>query len=181
MLWGACGLAVLGVAADLVVPIGGENRLGGAVVPLAVSAVALAVLARLRHLDRWFSLILYAVPALGLTYGMMAVASVPIRLAIVGTCPASGVCPVGYDHPLASRESVALYLVVACGLVALLLTLMALELQFQPRLRLLGRARPAEAQPASAPAPPPEMRPSAIVRKPAPAAPVQDGGGKPDP
>jgi hypothetical protein len=60
-------------------------------------------------------------------------------------------------------ENVALPAVIALGVIALLLAVLALELQYQPRLRLFGRSR----QPAyPVQAPPPEMKPSAIVRKP---------------
>ena len=54
---------------------------------------------------------------------------------------------------------------IALGLAALLLGVAAMEVRYRPRLRIIGRA-PAQGQAAEAPAPPPQMKPSAIVKKP---------------
>jgi hypothetical protein len=63
---------------------------------------------------------------------------------------------------MSGGESAALEVGVALVVIAVVAALAALELQFRPRLRLIGRdVRP----PVEQPAPPPEMKPSAIVRK----------------
>jgi hypothetical protein len=166
LFWSACGLAVVGGLAAVVLPRGGENRIGEVALPFGLAAAALAALALgWRLLDRWLVLILYAVAALALTYGLMMVASVPLRLAVLGTCPsAPRACPVGFEQPMTGGENLALQFAIALGVVALLVAVAALEVQFQPRLRIFGRSPQVDV----APAPPPVMRPSAIVQKPVP-------------
>lgn len=162
LFWAGCGLAVLGGIAALAIPHGGVNRIGPVAIPFALAAAALVVLGLGLQLDRWLLLVLYAVPALALTYGLMMVASVPLRLAVLGTCPpAPATCPVGFEPPMTGAENLALQLAIGLGAAALVATLTALEVQFRPRLRLF-KASPAPA----APPPPPVMKPSAIVRKP---------------
>jgi hypothetical protein len=162
LFWTGCGLAVVGGIAALAIPHGGVNRIGPVAVPFALGAAALAILGLGRQLDRWLVLVLYAVPALALTYGLMMVASVPLRLAVLGTCPAApAVCPVGFEPVMTGGENLALQIAVGFGVAALVVTVTALEVQFRPRLRLF-KASPAPA----APPPPPVMKPSAIVRKP---------------
>ncbi len=164
LLWAACGLAALGAVAVLLLPLGGTNRIGIAALPFAVGAAALAVLALYSSLDRRLVMLIYAIAAIALVYGLMEVASVPLRLAVEGNCPASiKSCPVGFERPMTGGESAALDTGVALVLVSVVAAMAALEVQFRPRLRLIGR----DARPVEQPAPPPEMKPSAIVRKPA--------------
>jgi hypothetical protein len=180
LFWAGCGLAVLGGVLAVLLPLGGENRIGLVAIPFGIGAAALAALALNRQLDRWIALLLYALAAIAITYGLMVVASVPLRLAVLGTCPsAPQACPVGFEQPLSGRENLALEVAVALGIVALLATLAALEVQFQPRLRVIGRSTRSP----EAPAPPPEMRASAIVAKPKPAQTVPDAPAavKPEP
>lgn len=137
--------------------------MAGAALPFGLGAAALAGLGFGRKLERWVVLILYTVAALSLTYGLMIVASVPLRIAVLGTCPPGPVgCPTGFERPLTGGENLALQFAVGLGIAAIVITLAALEVQFQPRLRLFGRPSPQR----EAPAPPPAMKPSAVVRKP---------------
>ena len=158
-LWAACGLALVGAAVAVFVPGLSQNRIAGAAVAFVVGAAALAGLALLKRAERLLSLTLYGVAALALTYGLMSEGSVPLRLSVLGTCPpAPRACPAGFEQPLSDRENLAFEGALLFGGIALLVSVLALEVQFQPRLRVFGRSQ----QPATAP--PPEMKPSAIVK-----------------
>ena len=175
LLWSACGLAAVGALAVVVLPLGGGvNRVGGVAIALAVAAAAAAALALVPALDRVLSLVLYGVAALALTYGVMSLASLPLRLAVLGNCPpAPQACPPGFEPAMTGGETLAVEAGITLGVLALLVIVAAMEVRYRPRLRVIGRAP--RHQPEAAPAPPPEMRPSAIVKKPATSVP-DDGG-----
>ena len=177
LLWGACGTAVLGGIAAIALPLGGGvNRIGGVAIPFAIAAAAVAALAYWKSLERWLSLVLYGLTALALTYGLMSLASLPLRLTVLGTCPsAPAACPPGFEPSMTGGETLGVEAGIVLGLAALLLAVAAMEVRYRPRLRIIGRA-PANRQAAEeAPAPPPEMKASAIVKK--PATTVRDDGG----
>jgi len=108
------------------------------------------------------------VSALALTYGLMSLGSLPLRLTVLGTCPqAPRACPPGFEPPMTSGENLAVEAGITLGVIALLAVVTAMELRYQPRLRLFGRGPSAQGPRPEAPAPPPEMKASAIVKKPA--------------
>lgn len=179
LLWATCGLAVLAAAVVLVLPLGGGvNRLSAAALPFLVAAAAAAVLAYWTQVERWLSLVLYAVGILGLTYGLMVVGSLPLRLTVLGTCPAPPLaCPTGFEPAMTGRETLALDFAVALGVIGLLCAVAAMETRYRPRLRIIGRSPGARTPEAASP--PPEMKPSAIPKKPAGEPAKQGSGGDP--
>lgn len=168
LLWGACALSVVAAFAVILFPLGGGlNRIYGVAAAFAIAAGAAAALALAAGIDRVLSLVLYGVTALALTYGLMSLASLPLRLAVIGTCPSAPLgCPVGFEPPMTGGETLGVEAGVALAILALLAALAAMELRYQPRLRIFGRTQ-ARRETSVAPAPPPEMKPSAIVKKPA--------------
>lgn len=166
LLWGGCGASVLAAVAVVALPLGGVNRIYGVAIPFALAAAACAALALAAHIDRVLSLLLYGLSALALTYSLMSLASLPLRLTVLGTCPpAPVVCPPGFEPDMTGGETLGVEIGIALGIVALLLTVAAMEVRYQPRLRLFGRARTAPGY--EPPVAPPEMKASAIVKKPA--------------
>jgi hypothetical protein len=164
LLWAACGCAVGGGLAAVALPAGGGvNRIAVVVLPFGIAAAAMAALALAPRLERWLSLVLYGLTALALTYGLMSLASLPLRLTVLGTCaPGPSSCPTGFEPEMTGGETLGVEAGIVLGIVALLLAVAAMEIRYRPRLRIIGRVP----QAAEAPAPPPEMRPSAIVKKP---------------
>jgi hypothetical protein len=129
-----CVLTAAGGVVVLVAPAGGANRVSGVALPFAVSAVAQLVNVLTRRRSPWVSGLLYAVAVLAILYGLILAVSLPLRLTIEGPCePAPAPCPLGFDLPIRAGETIAVYAVVICGLLSMVLNFVAVELQFRPR------------------------------------------------
>jgi hypothetical protein len=100
---------------------GGSNRMGGVLIPFALAAVFFAASALLYRQGRPIPTLLYFLASLAIVYGILAVVTLPLRLAVIGTCrPDPAVCPSGLERPMTSGESTALGLTVGLGIVAIL-------------------------------------------------------------
>jgi hypothetical protein len=124
--WFACGLSAV---AGLVPQVfgGGSNRMGGVLIPFALAAIFLAACAVLHMQGRPVATLLYFLASLAIVYGMLAVLTLPLRLAVIGTCPpAPAACTSGLERPMTSGESTALGLTVGLGIVAILTGFFAL-------------------------------------------------------
>lgn len=187
--WLACVLAVVAALSPLVFG-GGSNRLGGAVVPFAVAAVALGACALLYTQGRPIATGLYFLASLAIVYAILALVAVPLRLAVLGTCPpAPARCGVGLERPLTGAENTALGFAVGIGVVAILTGFFGLVTiyrrlaqppEFAPparRVAPLTAKAPAEsaavppsasidATPSPAPAPQPEPGPEPAAETP---------------
>ena len=118
--WLACVLSVVAGVAPTVFG-GGSNRIGGVVIPFAVAAVLLAACALFYSQGRLIATLLYFLASLAIVYGMLAMLTLPLRLAVIGTCPPlPATCAAGFDRPLTTGESNALGLAVGLGIVAIL-------------------------------------------------------------
>ena len=172
--WVACGLALVGGVAPFVLG-GGSNRLSGVVAPFAVAAIALAACALLYQQGRLIATGLYFVASLAIVYGILAMLAVPLRLAVLGTCPpAPAPCAAGLERPLTGGENSALGFAVGIGIVAILtgffglVTLYRRQVAPPPptpptrRIAPVASKVPTEAvaaEPAPAPQPQPEPEP----------------------
>jgi hypothetical protein len=118
--WLACVLAVLAGIAPFVFG-GGSSRLGGAVFPFALAAIALGACALLYTQGRPIATALYFLASLAIVYGVLSMLSLPLRLAVLGTCdPEPAACGVGLERPLTGAESTALGFAIGIGIVAIL-------------------------------------------------------------
>jgi hypothetical protein len=124
--WFACGLSAVAGLVPLVLG-GGSNRMGGVLIPFALAAIFLAACALLYSQGRPIATLLYFLASLAIVYGMLAVLTLPLRLAVIGTCPpAPAACTSGLERPMTSGESTALGLTVGLGIVAILTGFFAL-------------------------------------------------------
>jgi hypothetical protein len=124
--WLACGLSAVAGLVPLVFG-GGSNRMGGVLIPFALAAIFLAACALLYTQGRPIATLLYFLASLAIVYGMLAVLTLPLRLAVIGTCPpAPAACTSGLERPMTSGESTALGLTVGLGIVAILTGFFAL-------------------------------------------------------
>jgi hypothetical protein len=185
--WIAAALAAIGAVAPLSFSIGSHNRLQGVIVPFGIAAVALGINAVMYHQGRSLAATLYFVAGLAIVYGILAMVAVPLRLAVIGTCPPEPAkCPLGFEPPMTSAENNGLALASFCGVLAIFIGFYGLlmlyrRLGVRPRRGLLWPAKP-PAQPApaaevaAAPAPPAPVAPvvaTPVVEAPAATAPAE--------
>jgi hypothetical protein len=160
--WIAAALAAVGAVAPLSFSIGGHNRLEGVIIPFGVAAVALGINAVMYHQGRSLAATLYFIAGLAIVYGILAMVAVPLRLAVVGTCPPEPAkCPLGFEPPMTSAENSGLALASFCGVLAVFIGFYGLlmlyrRLGVRPRRGLLWPAKPpARPAPAADVTPPP--------------------------
>jgi hypothetical protein len=140
LTWAAFALAVACTVLAIAIPSGGTNRVQGAALPFAIGAAALAASA-VTWQRRTLGGLLYAAAALAILYGILLALSVPLRLAVEGTCSVTAVsCPLGFEYPATSAENFAVSTVTICGAVAVVLLFVAFELRF------LRKPRPVRAE-----------------------------------
>ncbi len=174
-LWIACGLAAVGGLAPLVLG-GGSNRINGALIPFAVAAIGLGACALLYQQGRAVTSGLYFVASLAIVYGILAMLAVPLRVAVLGTCPpAAASCAAGFERPMTGGETTAMGFAVGMGIVAILtgffglVTLYRRQTVVLPltppvrRIAPVGTRTPAEEGPASPAAPPTAPEPEAQI------------------
>jgi hypothetical protein len=174
----AAGVVAIGAFAPLVFSAGGQDRIEGVIIPFGIAAVALAVNAFMFHQGRALAVTLYFIAGLAIVYGILAMLAVPLRLAVVGTCPAATThCPLGFEQPMTTGENSGLGTATFCGILAIFIAFYGLMLLYRRRRVLTPRestAWPAEAPvqataaistpppaPAEMPAPAPTSKPAA--------------------
>jgi len=178
--WVAAALAAIGAVAPLSFSIGAHSRLQWVIVPFGIAAVVLGINAVMYHQGRSLAATLYFVAGLAIVYGILAMVAVPLRLAVVGTCPpAPARCPLGYEQPMTSAENSGLALASFCGVLAIFvgfygLLMLYRRLGVRPRQSILWPAKPpAQTAPVvAAPAEPVPVK-AAPAMAPAQAAPAQ--------
>jgi hypothetical protein len=164
--WIACGLAAVGGLAPLVLG-GGSNRIG-IVYAYLLAAVALGACALLYQQGRPLATGLYFIAGLAIVYGILSLIAVPLRLAVVGTCPPEPAsCGLGLERPLTDAETTSLGFAIGIGIVGLLTGFFALIMLYRrlsasvlppsapPARRIAPVATEAPPTPAAAPAPEP--------------------------
>ena len=169
--WIAAALAAIGAVAPLSFSIGAHSRLQAVIVPFGIAAIALGINAVMYHQGRSLAATLYFIAGLAIVYGILAMVAVPLRLAVIGTCPPEPAkCPLGFEPPMTSAENNGLALASFCGVLAIFvgfygLLMLYRRLGVRPRRGFLWPVKPpAQPAPAAEITPPPAA--------PAPAAPV---------
>src|SRR5260370_34530501 len=151
--WIAAALAAIGAVARLSFSIGADSCLQWVIVPFGIAAVVLGINAVMYHQGRSLAATLYFVAGLAIVYGILAMGAVPLRLAVVGTCPpAPARGPLGYEQPLTSAANSGLALASFCGVLAIFVgfygqLMLDRRLWVRPLQRSLWPAKP-PAQPA---------------------------------
>jgi hypothetical protein len=151
--WVMCALSA--VAAVELLVVGGSNRLGAPVISFTIAALASGACALLYTLGRQIASLLYFLASLVIVYGTLALVTLPLRLAVIGTCPAApAACGPGLEPALTSGESNALGLAIALGIAAIVAGYFGLA-----TLRLR------DARPLPPPAPPTRRNPPVPTRR----------------
>lgn len=158
--WVASALAVVGAVLPLLVGIGHPNRIAGVFFPFAVAAVAMGGLAAFYQRGKTVAALVYFLGGLAIAYGLLLALSVPMRLAVLGSCPQPPQpCNGSLELQLSGSESTGLTIAVAFGVMALFAGFVGLS--------VLYRQGAAKSPPPVWPDRPPE-KPAAQVEPPPP-------------
>ncbi len=162
--WLACGIAAVGGVVPLLLA-GTSGRVSGVIIPLWVAAIAFGACAVLQGRGRPVATGLYFVAGLAIVYGILAMLAVPLRLAVVGTCPpAPAQCAIGLERPLSGAENTGLGFAAGFGIIAVLVGFFGMVTLYRrlnrgpmgtPRVR---RILPFGASSTSKPSPEPPVR-----------------------
>lgn len=167
--WVAAGLAVVGAVLPLLVTIGQTNRLSAAFFPFAAAAIGMGALALFYRHGRALSALVFFVCGLAIAYGMLLILSVPLRMAVLGSCPRPPApCTGNLEFQLSPAENTALTIAVGFGVMALFAGFVGLSALYRQRV-----AAPAAPVWPDTPPPQPEAKPEAepeAVPTPEPAA-----------
>ncbi len=158
IFWVAAALAAAGGLMPIVFG-GTSSRLAGALVPFLLAAAGFGACGLLQSQGRTTLSIVYFVAGLAIVFGLLAMFSLPLRLAVLGTCLAAPApCPSGLPRPLTGAENTSIATATVMGVLAIFVGFVGLYILF----------RRATAQPSL---PPSERRiPAMPARTPHPAA-----------
>jgi len=167
-IWAAAGLVVLGGLMPLIFG-GTSSRVAGVIIPFGVAAVAIAACGVFSTQSRTVLSAVYFVAGLAIVFGLLSMFTLPIRLAVLGTCPvAPAPCPTGLPRPLTDGENTGMGAAAALGIAALFLGFYGLATIFRgaviPPMAPAVAAEPAPVAVAAEPAP------VAVAAEPAPVA-----------
>lgn len=129
--WAAGALAAIGGVSPIVFA-GFSGRLTGVVLPFWIAAIAFAACGFLYQQGRGTTSILYFVAGLAVVFGLLAILSLPLRLAVLGTCPAAPApCPTGLPRPLTIAENNGLDAAAVLGILAIFVGFFGLALVYR--------------------------------------------------
>lgn len=166
--WAAAGLAALAGLMPVIFA-GPSSRLGGVLLPFWFGAITFAACALTHRQGRLTSSIIYFVAGLAIVFGLLALFSLPLRLAVLGTCPAPPIpCPSGLPRPLTDAENTAMGTSAVLGILAVFVGFLGLWAQYRqgappptappPERRIPPLAPRQTEQPSDAPQPEPALR-----------------------
>ena len=166
--WLACGLSITGGIAPLLLAAGGTNRVSVTLIPFGVAAAAFAVDALIFDRGKPIATSLYFVASIALVYGMLAMIAIPLRVAVLGTCPpAPAACPVGFEYQLTSGENSGLAIGIAMGTLAILVGFFGLLMLFRIRPQVYTPVPPVRREAPITPAVAAPKEPEPVVEAPA--------------
>ena len=153
-LWAAAALAVVGGVVPFVFG-GTDSRIDSVIVPFWIGAALFAACAFLPNQSRGATALLYFIGGLAIVYGLLSMFSLPVRLAVLGTCPAPPApCTSRLPAPLTNGENTGLGVAAAFGILAIFLGFYGLVTVY--RKSAVGpSAPPTRKIPPVAPIPPP--------------------------
>ena len=152
--WIAAALVAAGGIAPFITSFGANSRIGAVFYPFGIAAVALVVNALTYHRGRPLAVALYFLAGLALVYGILWMLSLPIRLAVVGTClPSPAGCLPGAEPAMTDGESNGFAIATLCGVLGIFVGFYGLLMLYRRRAALAKEAPEVwPAQPPSKPA-----------------------------
>ena len=177
--WSFWGAGVIAFVGGLVpVLIGGtSSRIATVAIPYSIAAVAFAASGFVHRQGRAVSAVLYFVAGLAIVYGLLAMFSVPLQIAALGSCDAPPApCATGLMRPLTLAENSGMGFATGFGVASLFVAFFGLMVVFRraavapstlPVRRIPPVNSPAQ-KPASTPEPEPEPVAVAAAAEPEP-------------
>jgi hypothetical protein len=161
-LWVAALLVAIGGVAPFVFG-GPSSRIDSVIIPFGIGAAIFVLCAFLPNQSRGVTAILYFVGGLAIVYGLLNMFSLPVRLAVLGTCPAPPArCASGLPTPLTNGENTGLGVAATLGILGIFLGFFGLVTVYR-RSALAPSNPPARTIPPVAPAQsPPSPEPVAV-------------------
>jgi hypothetical protein len=161
-LWVAAVLVALGGVTPFVFG-GTSSRVDSVIIPFWIGAAILATCAFLPNQSRGVTSILYFVGGLAIVYGLLSMFSLPVRLAVLGTCPAPPArCTTGLPTPMTNGENTGMGVAAAFGILAIFLGFFGLVTVYRqsavapagPPVRTIPPVAPPARQPVAVATPP---------------------------
>lgn len=170
--WIAAGLAAVAAVAPFLFG-GGSSRITAGLVPFALAAVAFGACALVHHQGRPIATVLYFLASLAVVYGILSMLALPLRLAVLGTCPGPAACGLGLERPMTAAETSALGFSIGMGIIAILTGFFGLRVLYHrdrarrqaetsttpPARRIPPVATKSDSETAPSPAPAPAAKP----------------------
>ncbi len=129
--WGAAALAALGGLMPVVFA-GTSGRLTGVLIPFWVAAAALGACAVIYEQGRVTATVVYFIAGLAIVFGLLAMFSLPLRLAVLGTCPAAPApCTTGLPRPLTDAENTGMGVAATLGILAVFVGFFGLSVLYR--------------------------------------------------
>lgn len=156
--WAAAALAAVGGLMPIVFA-GASGRLSGVLVPFWAAAIAFGACAVLHRQGRIVTSIVYFIAGLAIVFGLLAMFSLPLRLAVLGTCPAlPAPCTTGLPRPLTDAENTGMGAAATLGILAVFIGFLGLTVMYRRAVSTLSAPpqRRIPAMPAVAPTKPVE-------------------------
>lgn len=167
-LWVAAALAVVGGVVPFVFG-GTSSRIDIVIIPFWIGAAVFAACAFLPNQSRGVTALLYFIGGLAIVYGLLSIFSLPVRLAVLGTCPAPPApCTTGLPTPLTNGENTGMGVAAAFGILAIFLGFYGLVTVYR-KSSVTQNAPPVRTIPPVAPPPQPApvtAPPAAVVEEP---------------
>ncbi len=129
--WAAAAFVLLGGAVPFLVG-GSSSRVASVFIPFAIAALALAACALVHEQGRALTSALYLLAGLAIIYGFLTMFTLPLQLAVLGTCPsAPQPCPSGLQHSLTVSENTGIGAAAAFGIAALFIGFFGLAVVYR--------------------------------------------------
>ncbi|HYL08362.1 MAG TPA: hypothetical protein VEU76_07415 [Candidatus Udaeobacter sp.] len=167
--WGAAALAAVGGLMPIVFA-GTSGRLAGVIIPYWIAAIGFGACALIYRQGRIPVAVIYFFAGMAIVFGLLAMFSLPMRLAVLGTCPAPPApCASGLPRPLTDAENTGMGVAAVMGILSVFVGFLGLS--------VLYRRSPAPPSVPTRRIPPMPPRPSApepAAPAPVPAQPVDE-------
>jgi hypothetical protein len=111
---------------------GTSGRLTGVLFPFWFAAIGFGACAVIYKQGRIPTAVVYFIAGMAIVFGLLAMFSLPMRLAVLGTCPAlPAPCTTGLPRPLTDAENTAMGVAAVMGILAVFVGFLGLSVLYR--------------------------------------------------